>query len=308
MKVEINKKPKSTLELVVTVPNTNVKETYELILDESVKQAEIPGFRKGAAPKDIVKEKTDVSKLYGEVINKLLQTYYPQALKEHHITPIANPKVEIKEFDLEKDFIFHALVPTEPEITIGDYKKKIKDNFKQKSEQLKKDNAERLKKGEKLETDHLHLSPENVIDGIIESTKIEIADIVIEDETDRMLSRLINQAQAIGLSLDQYLKTQNKSADDLRKEYIGIATKNLTAEFALSKLIKDEKIEITDEEIKNTISASGDEQAIKALDNPSDKLYVKSILLKNKLVTNILSELEEPHEHATDGKIKDAKK
>src|SRR3990167_731837 len=112
MQTNVEKLPKSTLKLTVTVPSEKVKQAYEKILIDVVNGAEIPGFRKGRAPKEMVLEKTDVSSLYGEVVNELLKTYYPQALKEHLIQPIANPKVEIKEFDLDKDFTFIATIAT----------------------------------------------------------------------------------------------------------------------------------------------------------------------------------------------------
>ena len=150
MQVKVEKQPKSTLKLIISVPSTNVKEEYEKVFEEVVKNAEFPGFRKGMAPKDMVKQKTDVSKLYGEVINNLLQKYYAQALKENLVQPVSNPKVEIKEFDLEKDFEFTAILAVRPEVEIGDYKSEIKSNYDKKIEEAKKQNEEKLKKGEPI--------------------------------------------------------------------------------------------------------------------------------------------------------------
>lgn len=296
MQVKVTKKPKSVLEINVVVPNTKVKEAYDELFNNLVANADIKGFRKGQAPKDIVEKNTDVSKLYGEVINKLLQTYYPQALKENHIQPIANPQVEVKEFDMGKDFEFIASVPTKPEIKIGDYKKETKKLFGEKNKLLKKENAEKLKKGEKLEPagehGHVHLSPDDVINGILAVTEIEIADLIIEDEAERMMSRLVNQAQSIGLSLDQYLKAQNKTSEQLKADYNKIAERNLKAEFALGELITKENIVISDEEIENTINASADENVKASLNDPTQRLYISSILAKNRLITNIISEIE----------------
>lgn len=296
MQVKVTKKPKSILELNIIVPNTKVKKVYDKLFNELVDSADIKGFRKGQAPKDVVEKKTDISKLYGEVINKLLQTYYPQALKENHIQPIANPQVEVKEFDMSKDFEFIASVPTKPKIKVGDYKKATKKIFDEKNKLLKKENAEKLKKGEKLEPTnahgHIHLSPDDVINGILDVTEIEIADLIIEDEAERMMSRLVNQAQSIGLSLDQYLKAQNKTAEQLKTDYNVIAEKNLKAEFALGELITKENIVISDEEIENTINASGDEKVKASLNDPTQRLYISSILAKNKLISNVISEIE----------------
>lgn len=114
MKTKIEKLPKSTVKLTVTIEADSVKKAYEKTLDEAVKTAKIEGFRPGTAPKDIVKEKIGESKLYGDVINDLLETYYPQALKENLVVPVSNPKVEIEVFDPEKDLEFTATVAIRP--------------------------------------------------------------------------------------------------------------------------------------------------------------------------------------------------
>ncbi len=292
MKVTIQKKPKATLEVTITVPQDKVKESYDQIFAEVIKGAEIKGFRKGQAPAEMVREKTDVSKLYGEIVNNLLQTYYPQALKENHIMPVANPQVEIKEFDLEKDFIFVATVAVRPEVEVGDYKKEIKKIFDDKTEEARKLNAEKLKAGEQITHDHAHLTPDDVLDGILKVTKVEFSDILVADETDRLMTRLVDQAQTIGLSLEQYLKTHNKTAESLRKEYDEISTRNLSAEFALSKIIETEKVDVSDSEVDAMINASGDSKTSEMMNTLQNRLYIKSMLLKNKLITSIINEIE----------------
>jgi len=299
MKTSVEKLPKSTIKLTVTVPSDKVKETYSQVLDESVKSTELPGFRKGMAPKELVEEKADVSKLYGEVINHLLETYYPQALKENLISPVSNPKVEIKEFDLEKEFEFVATVAIRPEVTIGEFKHKLKEFLETRKKQRSQENAEKLKRGEKIDDSHIHLSTNEVIEAVINSSQVEIADILIEEETDRLMSRLVDQAQSIGLSFEQYLKAQNRTAEQLRSDYSKAAEKSLKAEFLLSKLVKDEKIETTDEEVIEAYVAAGEPNPEEKLKNDVEKWYIKSVLEKNKLITKIIEEIEgEKHDHS----------
>ena len=297
MQTNVEKLPKSTLKLTVTVPSEKIKQAYEKILIDVVNGAEIPGFRKGRAPKEMVLEKTDVSSLYGEVVNELLKTYYPQALKEHLIQPIANPKVEIKEFDLDKDFTFIATIATKPDVKIGDFRKKIKEQYEKLETQDKALNEERLRKGEKLEDTNIHLTVTNVIDSIVEVTEVELPEILIDDEIDRMLSRLVNQAESIGLSLEQYLKSQNKTSEQLRAEYKSISEKNLKSELALSKLVADEKIEVLDKEIEEMITASGDHALMNQMQNDTEKWYIKSVLGKNKLISQLMKETEGENKH-----------
>lgn len=297
MNVSVEKLPKSSYKLTITVPVSDVKQTYEKVLDEVVKEAEIKGFRKGTAPRELVKEKTDVSKLYGEVVNELLQNFYPQALKEKLISPLSNPKVEIKEFDLDKDFTFVATVATRPEVKIGKYTDALKKTLEEKNKKFAEELAEKLKKGEEIKQDHFHLSPNDVIEAILSETTVEVPDLLADEEADRMLSRLIDQAQSIGISLEQYLKSQNKTREQLREEYLKVAERSLKAEFAMSEIVKMEKIEVTDKEIEEAVLATGDPKALEKLQNPVEKWYIKSILEKNSLLGKLIEDVEGKHDH-----------
>lgn len=301
MNAKVEKLPKSTIKLTVTVPSAKVKEAYEKELNELVKKTELPGFRKGFAPKDLVKEKINVSKLYGEVINTLLQTYYPQALKENHIQSVANPLVEIKEFDIDKDFEFTAMVAIRPDVKIGDFRPSLKKFYENKINKAKEENAKRLREGQKLEDMHIHLTSNEVIEQITQASQMEFSDFLIEDEADRMMSKLVDQAQSIGLSLDQYLKSQNKTAEQLRADYLKTAEKSLKAEFALSKLVEDEKIEATDQEVTEAMKAAGDTRTPEQLNNSIEKWYIKSIIQKNKLIFKLIDEVEGPNAHHHEG-------
>lgn len=297
MKTQVEKLPKSAIKLTVTVPVDKVKEMYAQVLDEVVKNTELPGFRKGLAPKELVKEKTDISKLYGDVVNDLLQKYYPQALKETLIAPVSNPKVEIKEFDLEKEFEFTAIIATRPEIKIGDYKTKLRAKYDTDLKKAKEANAEKLKNGEKIGELHVHLSTNDIIDALTDTSEVEVADVLTEEETERTMSRLVDQAQSIGLSLDQYLKAQNKTAEQLKADYTKAAERSIKAEFLLSQLAKDLAVEVTDAEIEEAFAAAGESMPKDKLNDSMEKWYIKSILEKNKVISKIMEEMEGENFH-----------
>lgn len=297
MQTNIEKLPKSTLKVSIIVEKDKVKETYETILDKAVLDTEVEGFRKGSAPRKLVETKVGVSNLYGEVINELLQKYYTQVLKENLISPVSNPKVEIKEFDLEKDFEFVATVATRPEVKVGEYKKELKKIYEDKVAKVRKENEEKLKKGEKLDDSHVHLGSNEAIDSLLKVSEVEIADILLEEETDRLMSRLVDQVQAVGLSMESYLKSQEKTSEQLRKEYSKIAEQNLKAEFVLSYLINEEKVEVEEKEVEDMIAAVGDEKTRERLKDPMQRLYIKTILQKNKIISKLIEEAEGENHH-----------
>ncbi|MBT6401351.1 hypothetical protein HN803_00390 [candidate division WWE3 bacterium] len=280
MKVKVTKKPKNTLEINIIVPVQKVKESYAEVMKDEVAKADLPGFRKGQAPLNLVEEKLNTSDLYGEVVNKVLQTYYPQALKENKIEPISNPKVEIKEFDLEKDFEFTATVATKPEIKIKEFRKDLKKAFEKKQK-------------EHSEHDHeTHLAAAEVIDIILEKTDLEVPEILVEEEIERMLVRLIDQAQVLGMSMEDFLKAQNKTTEQLRDEYKEGSEKSIKAEFALQHLIAEEKIQVTDQELEEAIAAVGDASVQEQMQTPMQKWYIRSVLAKNKLINELMEEAE----------------
>lgn len=296
MKVNVEKQPKAQLKISVTVPNDAVVKSYNKILDKKVQNTEIDGFRKGNAPRDKVEQKVGVSTIYGEVINDLLQIYYSQAVKENHIIPISNPKVEVKEFDLKKDFEFIATVATKPDVKIKDYKKELKKYYENKNKEIKKENAEKLKKGEKLEHEHAHIHPNEVIEQILNVTTVEVADILIEEETNRLVARLVDQVVSAGMKVEDYLKAQKTDMDELKKNYSKIAEQNIKAELALNELIKIEKVEVSDDEIMASLG-DVDDKTKEQLENPVQKIYIKTILEKNKLISNLIKEIEGENNH-----------
>ncbi len=298
MQIKIEKEPKNTIKITISIENSKVKEEYEKVVGEAIKETEIDGFRKGTAPKEMVINKVGESNLLGNTLDALLKISYPQALKENHIYPVSNPKVEIKEFDMNKDLEFTALVAVKPEIKIGDYKKEIDHKYTEYKERRKKENEERLKKGEKLDDSHIHMGSNEIIEALLTSSEVEVSDLLIEEETDRLISRLVNQIQAVNLSMDTYLKSQNKTSEQLRKEYEKAAENNIKAEFILNHLVEKEKIDVEEKEVNDMISAIGDENTRKHFEDPIQRLYIKSILQKNKLISKLIEETEgEKHEH-----------
>ncbi len=297
MKVNVEKIKNSQLNITVTVENQYVKDTYNRVLDQAVKETEVPGFRKGQAPKEKVEQKLGVSALYGDVINQLLQLYYPQALKEHHIMPISNPKVEIKEFEMEKDFEFVATVAMKPEIKLKDYRSELKKYYENKNKEVKKEIAEKLKKGEDISHSHAHLHPSDVVEVLINSSTFDVPDILIEEELNRLIARMVDQVLAAGMKTEDYLKAQGITMEQLKESYTKIAEQNIRGELVLSEVIKEEKVEVKDEEIDKAFEGVEEEATKEQLKDPMQRLYIRAILEKNKIIESLIKETEGENHH-----------
>jgi FKBP-type peptidyl-prolyl cis-trans isomerase (trigger factor) len=270
MKIEVTKQPNSEFKIDATIESEKVAAMYEKIVDQIVSETEIKGFRKGKAPKNVVLEKADVSKIHGEVISALLKEYYPQILKEKSIFPYSSPKVEVKEFEVGKDFIFEATVAVKPELKMPNYEKIIK--------KLNGENKKETKEGEET----TELTTEKIVDAVLEETKFELSELMINEETDRLLERFIGQIRTLNLNVDQLLKAQGKTYEDLLKDHKEIAEKNIKSEFILMEIIKDQKLDATEEEIAEFVQNLGDETLTNRLLTTDEKWYVKGIVEKNK--------------------------
>ena len=81
-------------------------------------RAEIPGFRKGKAPREMLERHLGRDRLLHEAIDILLPEAYNQALDEQKVEAIDQPKLDVVQ---EEPLIFKATVPVRPTVELGDY-------------------------------------------------------------------------------------------------------------------------------------------------------------------------------------------
>ncbi len=131
-------------------------------------------------------------------------------------------------------------------------------------------------------------SLDKVLQTVLKSAQVEIPDILTEGEVTRMLSRLVDQTAKLGLTIEQYLQSQGKTAEQLRAEYKTQSQEMLKTELVLDELAKVEKIEVTDKEIEEAIQASPDEKARQEFEKQEGKWYIRSILKRNKTIQRLV--------------------
>lgn len=273
------KQPDGAIQLTITIPVDEVNKGYERAMETIVNNAEIDGFRKGKAPRKLVEEKTDKSKVYEKVLQDIIPQAYIESVKEHSLKPIISPKVELLKAKEGEDWEIRATTCEEPIIELGDYKDKVKTALA--SSKLwtpGKDEGDKQKTAETTDEE----KTQKVIQAVLDSVKIEIPQIIIEEEVNRSISNLINQTNTMGLTIDQYLASIGKTPDSIRKEYADKTMANYKMQFALDKIAAMEKIEVSDQEIEDLIKASGDDKLRKELENPMQKAYIKGIIARRK--------------------------
>jgi len=266
----MQKEPNGTIRLTITIPNVDVKKAWEEVIIQVVENAEVQGFRKGKAPRKLVEEKADKEKIREEVLKKLLPVAYTEAIKTQGIRPIINPKIHVQKLEdpnTGKDWQFTALTCEAPSIKLGKYKENIKSVTAKSKIVIPGKEA-------------IPAKFDDIVKALIDSVEAQIPGILIDNETDRLLSQTLEDVKKLGLTLDQYLSSTGKNPEMLRNEYKKKAENDIKLEFALLKIAEEEKITVEEKEVEEAIKASKTEEEKKNLE--ANKYLLASILRQQK--------------------------
>ena len=115
-------------------------------------------------------------------------------------------------------------------------------------EDLKKTVRERLEENKKTEAENK--ADEKLFDQLCANTKIDMPDVLVEDEVNGQIQQMAAQLQQYGLSFSQYLKMMGKTVDDLKADYKAEAEKRVKLRLTLSKIAEVEGLEASDEDVE----------------------------------------------------------
>lgn len=104
------------------IPQTEVSKAMEKAYRKLANQVNIPGFRKGKAPRKVVEMRIGKEALLDEAFEILAPEVYTKALKEQEITPVGRPEIEVVTLAEDQPLVFKATVIKMPEVTLGQYK------------------------------------------------------------------------------------------------------------------------------------------------------------------------------------------
>lgn len=271
---KITSLPKSTVEIEITIPWNEIKATYDEYLDQVTKDAEIQGFRKGKAPKSLVEEKIDKNKLYEEVVKKIVPKSYAEAVRQHNLTPVISPRIEILKAKIGEDWIIKATIAQKPKINLKNYKQKIGD-LKKSKVKLWTPGQDKTKPDEKLSLDE-------IVNSLLGEVEIELSDELIKNEANRLLADLIDQTRTVGLTIEQYLISKGKTNEQLKAEYAQVAKKNLSLEFTLMEVADSEKITVSKEDIDKLLEKVENKSEKEKL--AKDTYYLAHLIRQQKTI------------------------
>lgn len=272
------------MKFTLTIPKAKIKATYEHVLEETAQKSELKGFRKGKAPKNLVEKKVGKTKLLESVVEHVLSEAYVEEVKKRQLHPLTAPKITPSSVKPEEDWVFEVEVAEAPQVMLGNYQEAVKGAKAKNSIWIPgKDNAKDKK--EPSEDEKLKA----VFDALLETTKLEIPTLLVEEEVNRALSRLVNQVNRLGLTIDQYVSSMNTTTEKLREEYQKTAIENLRLEFILQAVAEDAKINVSQDEINRLVETVKDTNTREKLKTPEEQEGIRAMLRKRKTVDYLLS-------------------
>lgn len=114
---------KNLVKLTFEVSSEEFEKAINKVYKKNAQRFNVPGYRKGKAPRKIVEKFYTPAVFYDEAINLVLPDAYEAALKESGVESVARPEIDIDgEIKAGENVVFTALVTTKPEVKLGDYK------------------------------------------------------------------------------------------------------------------------------------------------------------------------------------------
>ena len=413
------------VKLEITIEAEKFDNAIKKVYFQSAKYFNIPGFRKGKAPQNIVEKYYGKEIFYEDAFNEVVPAEYEKALNENKIDAVSKPQIDVVTMEKGQDLVFTAIVQTKPEAKLKKYKgieiEKIEYNvkdqdienelkdmqdknsrlitiddrpaqnddtaiidfegfvdgvafdggkgenynlvlgshsfiegfedqvvgmkigeekeinvtfpkeyfsknlagkpatFKVKLNELKKkelpelddefakdvsefDTLKELKQSikEKLEKQfqdrEKYEKEDAVVRELVKELEVDIPSGMIETEVDNMMRDMEQRMSYQGLKMEQYLKMMNKTEEQFKKEYEPQALDAIKSRLAIEVVIKLEKIEATEEEIKAKIEemAKNYGKEPKELEeNANIKEYIKNGIENEKAMEFLVENCKE---------------
>lgn len=287
MTSSLSKTEDGTITITIDLPWTDIRKAYDGMVARLLQEVEVKGFRKGKAPYDLAVKQLDKNKVYEEVLKDLLPKIYSDAISTHKITPIVSPEIKLIKAKEGEDWQFTAKTCEKPEVKLDNYKEIIaKAKGVIKKDDLWLPGKDKQKEPQKPEETRQRLL-NTVLEALYKTIKVPIPTILLQVEVNRRLTRLVDELQKLGLTLDQYIASKGKTGEQIRKEHEDEVAKMYSLEFILEQLADSEKITVEESEIEKMVQSAKSESEKKAIS--SNRYYLASLIRRQKTLDRLAS-------------------
>lgn len=273
-----------TIQITFTIPYKTITKAQEETLKEMAKNTEVPGFRKGKAPLDKVKEKIPPTTLIEKTLSKILPKLTADIIEKHKIKPAIYPKFELLKAQENEHWQIRAVTCEIPEINLADYKSVISGTARSQAIWTPDKDSKEKKEPTREQKE------QQVIKALLESIKIQLPKILVEQEANLRLARLLARIEKLGLTLESYLASINKTADALRKEYEEQSRQTISLELILTKIADLENIKVDEKQVDTAIKAAGSDPGLsESLNTPEQRRAIEAVLQRRAVLDSLIS-------------------
>lgn len=122
MKSTIEKLSSNKVKLHFVVEPELFETGMQAAYKKNVGKINVPGFRRGKAPRKVVEMMYGENIFYEDAIDEIFPKVYSEAVKEHDITPVDRPEFNLEQIGSGKELIFDIEVFVKPDVELGQYK------------------------------------------------------------------------------------------------------------------------------------------------------------------------------------------
>ncbi|MBE5927432.1 MAG: trigger factor [Lachnospiraceae bacterium] len=122
MSLQVENLEKNMAKLTITVDAAEVEKALQNAYLKTRGKVNIPGFRKGKAPRQIIEKMYGAGIFYEDAVNEMIPDAYEAAAKESGLDIVSQPQIDVVQIEKGKEFIFTAEVAVKPEVELGKYK------------------------------------------------------------------------------------------------------------------------------------------------------------------------------------------
>lgn len=327
---QINKLPNSVVEVAITIPWEDIAGLYQQSLETYAAGLEIPGFRKGQVPTALVEERYPknvqeellkvampqslMAALQGTDIVPIDYPKYENiSFKKGEVTSFkaivaTKPTVTLGDYKSIVVKKAAAKVVTDEDVTkiLVDLFNRWKARTPNAADQAEPSDdfakavgaVSLVELQAKLKTDLENEAKYNseldyeeaILQEVEKIATVEVPDILVQDEINRMLVSLQRNVADRGILLDDYLKGQNETLESIKNKWRPQAEKNVRMELGLAEIAKSENVVISDEELQAEIDKIQDTKLKSQFTTEEPKMHLKHALRQTKTL-NLLKSL-----------------
>ena len=183
MKATLEREEQNVVKINIEVPAQDAVDAYNKAVKRLAQYVNIPGFRKGKAPRNVIEQNLGEERIKHEALEGELPRLLSEVIEENKLEVATQPYVESYDFKLGEDLKIVAKVELMPEIKLGDYKSLTveAEGLKQEADAVEKQLESLRKQSAKLEiVSDRNTQADDVIvfdfEGFVDGNKIEHGD------------------------------------------------------------------------------------------------------------------------------------